>query len=134
MIRCSGRRGRDDCYKLSHFSPTDRERERRWLGGWSKDWEKLRKFDSDTDTALPQTGHGQKHSCHLFNLLLIRHKADCYRVNAKSFKTDRSLEKEGTTVTGGHFCTTEVPEGYIRAYCQASENLPEARPAVSTHF
>ena len=78
------------CYKLSHFSPTDRER-----GGWRKDWEKLRKFDSDTDTALPQTGHGQKHSCHLFNLLLIRHKADCYRVNAKSFKTDQFLGERG---------------------------------------
>ena len=57
MTRCSGRGGRDEgCYKLLHFSARRRERRR-----WSKDWEKLRKFDSDTDTALvPQAGHGQK--------------------------------------------------------------------------
>ena len=70
MIRCSGRRGRDEGGLLQTFALlTHGPRERR-RGAWSKDWEKLRKFDSDTDTALPLTGHGQKHSCHLLNLLL----------------------------------------------------------------
>ena len=91
MTRCSGRRGRDEgCYKLLHFSARRRERRR---GGWRKDWEKLRKFD--TDTALPRAGHGQNHSCHLFDLLLTHY----LELTPSHLKLTNSSEKEGATVT-----------------------------------